>query len=505
MKKHRIKKYLQLGIFIFGISLILINCERDFEIKEDIIQEDFSKLTVRTIDLSEVERNAKVFGKIKSLVESSESAKYSRDTIVNNEYDFYIDTDKVKYVENGIYNSYNFEVIRENPEDGKLENLFLTLNADYEYEAFIIKYDFTREELNNMTEVELNNRTTQYTPIDFDSSIINGRNFQRFSEIICESQYQYECWEDPITGIYGFEVCGWVSEIVCTGGGGPGPGPSTSDDNWSDDPNDGVDTSNENGGQGGSPSTNGSPGSSGSPPYSAPNCVDCPEIVDFTNECNKIDSLFINNPTLKQKLITLKSLTGASTERGKYKLNSTTLIQNMPVGDDAQVDMPIPTGTQKYEMIAHTHNAPASATYSVFSFEDILAMNTLLRLGKIDVSKFTAFLMTADGTNYAFTINNSTQFLKVFATKFDADFDSISAVNRYNANVKYYRGDQVNNLSPLIIENSSDNLKDEKLFLEFLKDANMGLSLFEVNDTFDSYEMVTYNSRTDSIIKQNCN
>ncbi len=197
--------------------------------------------------------------------------------------------------------------------------------------------------------------------------------------------------------------------------------------------------------------------------------------------------------------------TNASTERGIYKLNSTNLIQNSPIGGEGNVAIPIPTGNQKYEMIAHTHNAPSESTYSVFSYADLLAMYTLLRKDKIDLDKFVAFLSTADGTNYAFTINNPTQFLKVFATIFDAGFDYTVGLNRVQMREKYYTGNIDNHTEPLIKENSVDNIYDEKLFLDFLKATNMGLTLFEVNDTFDRFERVTHNTRTDTIDKNNCN
>jgi len=268
----------------------------------------------------------------------------------------------------------------------------------------------------------------------------------------------------------------------------------------------GVDPSGVGVGSGGGSSSSANNNTSGNQiPHSTIGILTSFENLILVPECNKINNLFINNPTLQQELISLKGLTGASTERGKYKLNSTTLIQNLPVGVNGEVGMSIPSGTQKYEMIAHTHNAPASATYSVFSFADFRAIYDLLRLGKIDTSKFTAFLMTADGTNYAFTINNPTQFLKIFASNNDSGFDSNVSLNAYKMKQKYYDGIKNPSADPLIIENSTGNLKDEKLFLDFLKNINMGVSLFEVNDSFDTFEMVRHNQTTDSIIKQNCN
>ena len=236
-------------------------------------------------------------------------------------------------------------------------------------------------------------------------------------------------------------------------------------------------------------------------------CIDPNQIEDWQgncveNPCNKITNLFNDYSNLKQELINLKGFTSASTERGRYKLTSSNFIQTPPTGSDGYVNIPIPT-TGQYVMFAHTHNSPASGTLSVPSFADIEAMATLLKLGKIDASNFVFFLMTADGTNYAITIDNPIQFLKVFATQFDDGFDFDIGVNRYNMKIKYYTG--IKDEPPLIKEDNSDNIVDEKLFLDFLETTKMGLSLFEVNNTFDEFTRVTHNKTTGNIDKNNCN
>ncbi len=497
MKKTILKNYLKLGILLFGISFLFINCEKDYI--ENFQEEIIPKLIVTIVDFSDVESNRKAFSKIEHIINpKNEATKNSKDTITSNEYGFSINTDYVKLIEIGDYHSYTFQVIRKE-DNGLFENLVISLNDEGNYDLLIISYDLTENELANLifgNPIDLTNKITQ-TIID-DESIVSTL-FAR--DAICITVVTTWCRNGNHPGGYIDGVACPENESsvnsVCTGGGGPGPGPSS---NGSDPTSD---TTGGNQGSGGASGNNNGTDTTQSNPYSSPTCTDCPEVVDLSAECIKIENMFTNNPTLQQELISLKGNTGASTERGKYKLNSTSLIQSMPVGSNGAVDIPIPTGTQQYEMIAHTHNAPASATYSVFSFDDFIGFYTLLQQGKINTSKFTAFLMTEDGTNYAFTINNPTQFLKVFATKFDPGFDYSTSLNTYKMKDKYYTADEDD--PPLIIENSTDNLKDEKIFLDFLKDVNMGLSLFEVNDTFDSYEMVTHNKRTDSIIRQNCN
>ncbi|MDP5105117.1 MAG: furin-like repeat-containing protein [Polaribacter sp.] len=245
-------------------------------------------------------------------------------------------------------------------------------------------------------------------------------------------------------------------------------------------------------------------------------CTDTNKIEDWqgnciVNPCNKITNLFNTHSTLKQELITLKGFTSADTERGRYKLTSSNFIQTPPTGNDGYVDIPIPPSGQ-YEMFAHTHNSPASATLSVPSFADIDGMAYLLKLGKIDASNFVFFLMTADGTNYAITIDDPTQFLSVFEAQMKIVNGKIKALysdNLEKQKAKYYTGKRNEDSSvieeSLIKENNLDKVADEKLFLDFLDATQIGLSLFEINDTFDSFTRVIHSKTTDNIEPDNCN
>ncbi len=52
MKKNKLKNYLKLGIFLFGISLLLINC-----VKEEIIEEVQQQKKVTRISFSDFKQN----------------------------------------------------------------------------------------------------------------------------------------------------------------------------------------------------------------------------------------------------------------------------------------------------------------------------------------------------------------------------------------------------------------------------------------------------------------
>jgi hypothetical protein len=157
-------------------------------------------------------------------------------------------------------------------------------------------------------------------------------------------------------------------------------------------------------------------------------------------------------------------------------------------------------------MMAHTHNSPATDTYSIFSWSDLEAFALLLKLGKIDANNFTAFLATADGTYYALTIENTQNFLQFFALKEDPLFDNNIALKRVDQAKKYF-GELASfndNINP-IIDYDTDPLDDEKAFLDLLQENNLGLSLFESNATFTTFEKVTHNKTTGNIDKTPCN
>lgn len=220
-------------------------------------------------------------------------------------------------------------------------------------------------------------------------------------------------------------------------------------------------------------------------------------------ECSKIFNQLNNYPDLKSELIALDGMTTETQEKGKYRANNTIEVQELGTGDDGMVEFESES-IGKYYMIAHTHNSPADSTYSVFSWHDFYAIKDLLILNKIKTSKFVFYLMTADETRYAMTINNKNKFLKFFATKLGDNFDMNINKKRVDERDKYYAPYDPE-ADPLIIEESNDNLQDLKYFLSFLQDNDLGLTLFEVDQNFNTFEKLTYNKQTDNVDHTGCN
>ncbi len=238
MKKNKLKNYLKLGILLFGVSIFLVNCEYD-----KIETETNSKYSIKKITHNQVIRNQKIATKIsnyRTLIEKEEASNYQARLLHSDNHNFTIDTDKVMFLENNEtgYHSYNFYLIRDNPTDDKLENLFLSLNDDGAYDTYIIKYDFSLAEYETLSEDEIALLETDITPIDFDTSIFNDSELAQ--KVMFETTddngliWGYNC-EQVLVNIncsecepwYVFQLeCSWILLGSSGGGGGNNDGSS---------------------------------------------------------------------------------------------------------------------------------------------------------------------------------------------------------------------------------------------------------------------------------------
>lgn len=175
--KQKLKTYLQLSLFVFGIFFILTNCER--ELAEDIETQETSRFSVRTLNKNEVNSKDKIVSKLNTLNSKKKDGFRTNNQareIYNTEHGFTINTDYVKYIEdseNGNH-SYSFTIQRDNSITDKLENLLLHSNLDGGYDAYIVEYGFTKEEYEHLSENPENNYTTILSPIDFDITLFNA-------------------------------------------------------------------------------------------------------------------------------------------------------------------------------------------------------------------------------------------------------------------------------------------------------------------------------------------
>lgn len=163
MKKNKVTNLLKFGILLFGISLLLSNCENeDKPIQELEIEQEEPNIKISKIHKEKIQENKAISQKLNTFKEKIKKENTFQKTIYSSEYDFYIETDYATYIENkdGSYHSYTFPILRE--KDNKLiENLLLSLQPDGSYKMFLTSYQLSEQDLDdieNGIEVDFTNK-----------------------------------------------------------------------------------------------------------------------------------------------------------------------------------------------------------------------------------------------------------------------------------------------------------------------------------------------------------
>jgi hypothetical protein len=249
-------------------------------------------------------------------------------------------------------------------------------------------------------------------------------------------------------------------------------------------------------------------GSGGNPPR--PVITKPLTFVDFQEECNKITAIMTTG-TYRQDLQNLATMVNDPINENGICLG---------IGDD--VTVPLTPGPEvvlpvfgHIRALSHTHNQHLNqqglydgGTYSVFSYEDLVAIAKLIKQNRINTDNFVATLSTKKGTHYAMTISNITKFKKFFYHEVNdyADLDPEGATkygqavkNEEEISKKYFRID-----TGLIKKQNTDNEYVLGKFLDYLNEADMGVMLFETDATFQTFTRVSKRSASKPIQRTPC-
>lgn len=470
MRNHYI--YLIVGIIILSMS----SCTKD--LYEDPIVQTARNIKIENVSLSKLDRSiAKPIEDRISLIKSAKPVPIADGRFeYNATLAIWIDTENGKLVTQDGKLYYTFQMYRESEE--KLENIVFQQLDNGEVVNYFIKYNITPEEYDILSTEERENITAT---LQKNLYIDMSADFQCFTW--WETIYWDNC--DPP------KIKDMIPHLLCASGGGGGGGPTSPPGNPG----------------GSNPGTNPGGGGSGTEPIGTTPvvCPGCPELEDIERECDKITKLIAQYPSLQAELASLQLQTAATVEHGRYILKGASVIGNPSANMSGAIDFP--PNPSKYVLWAHTHSSPASSTYSVFSWADLVVLEQRIRENVISVNEFVFIVSTADGTNYAVTIKDISKFSKLFARFGDANFSQavgefrMSLMNKYFADTENSPG----NPNPIIVENGSDNIADEKAFLDFVAEGNMGLSMFEITDNFTTFTEVKHDKDSGSIIRQPCN
>ena len=492
---------------LFGISFFLTNCEKEtFEIE----QTPNSKYSLSRIDLKQIQKNEALIEKIGSIKNSLKKTKSNSQARYQN-VQFNLNLNFATYIEatDGSYHSYSFYI--ENDENNyNINNIVLSSTENNEYEADLVRYSLTegeRNQIDNGIEIDLIDKTTiesfdinqinmygrggtcvVLVPVDRVESCSAGHNVSSCSTSCCGGCYD--------------TVYEWQS-VDCGGGGG------------------GASTGGTNSGSDGS-GFNGSSGSSGSGGNSKPK----PKATSLTNldgteikdPCKNSRELLAQYPEYRQKLIDLAQTVNQDHENAVGIYKDGTEFEESGNSGQPNVNMNI-NPYSKYIAIAHTHyetsTTPSEDTYSIFSPEDLEFFSQRLRENELDHRKFVAFLITGKGTRYALTINNKSKFLDFFkyveinrkwnngvaSTPEETNFIVNTIVPIYD---KYF--DDILPVTAPIKKENTNNQEVLEAFLQFMDEADMGVNLFSIDETFTNYTRLNYDtSEPDNIKKTPCN
>ncbi|WP_066225026.1 AHH domain-containing protein [Formosa haliotis] len=222
-----IRNLLKKSAYLLIIPLLFLGCENEEEPIEQTLEKQ-SNYKIEKLSYEDFELNEVATTEFKQLnLKKSTFSRQSYDSGLG----FTVETDSLKYVENTItgVHSYNFPIVRYSLTANNLENLVLQSNTNGGYDAFIVEYGFSINDYNQLNKQFLGNTTTKYTPIDFDTSILDEHLSRSSSGWACTETWALALVpnnQGDLVGGTELYVWEWVLESrSCTyHGGGPGGG-----------------------------------------------------------------------------------------------------------------------------------------------------------------------------------------------------------------------------------------------------------------------------------------
>lgn len=459
MKKRnkKIANLLKLGIFLFGFSMLLWNCQENEEtIPRAKIENEF---TVTTIGRKQLIKN----NVVNNRVEKINNKKQQQKSTETNSNDFVVIKDFITYIENndGTYHSYTFPIKRTTTENYNLENLIISLNKDGSYKAVLVTYYFFNEQERNEFKINKGrnyNGEISYKEVTSEglvSSLLAKEDVMNCIYVIYES-----CsYGNHVGGMLddGSTCPGYTTSFdrVCTSRGG-------TDDSDTNTPTNPEDSSNDN-------DTNGGSGETGVITF--PTFTDCPDnkVYNETTQncecpegkiedgngncmddpCKEISTQLLNT-NFKAKKDELEKLTSKKQETGYVQNKTGTFTKLNPINGGHSLDLRginysdingfIHTHLNNFETGKIVNGKPEiNEIYKIFSPADVIAFLKIAK-ASTDISKVYATVITSSGD---------------YTLKFTGDVNDIKGLKKPN----YYRADYINMMKK----------GKEKGFLHFLK------------------------------------
>ena len=448
MKKRNLKNYLKLGILLFGISILITNCDKDELFVNEIEQNN--PFTLKKLIQKEYANNSNLNKVLENFNSSSFKSRNSEKTNLN------VDTSQSNYLEStdGAFHSYSFAII--DLDSDLIKNLVISLQPDNTYKTFLVTY--------NLTDTD---KEIIYQEIDANASDYLNRT------LTCTTTLSYTCTQTQtntyctdcdnpstantitVTECVAYSV---NSQTTCT--------QNNSDLlNGSDELIYG-----DSGGNGGNFIW--ANGSSSSGYTNGGSMI----MLPLPSPCDKVDDLINSNSNIKLRLKQLLE-NNSNNEYGFQIRKNPTTKQNVPGNIfDRDGNYNIWFNYDKYTFsVAHKHPDGNDDGFELFSGYDILNIAELasnyIDVGNELPNTFTIFLVT-DGITFALNIKDI-QSLNVLKTHIESDKKS----KRFHDDLIDMYGTDVNVLTG---KDSSISDQQKRLF-QFLNDKNIKANLLKAS------------------------
>ena len=168
--KYKLKNYLKLGILLIGVSLFIVSCQKDDDLKSNT-KEETKKFTITPLFSKDLENKKEIINKINDINKKDFKRTSLNKTITDSISGIEIKTEYANYIEYPDYNyhSYTFAVVN-TPVNGGLENVFLSLQADGSYKEFLAHYNVSQEEIDMMNTGQFVNLENKITITELSNS-----------------------------------------------------------------------------------------------------------------------------------------------------------------------------------------------------------------------------------------------------------------------------------------------------------------------------------------------
>jgi len=549
------RNYLKIGILLFGIVFVLVNCRIDDFVNNNTSFERKEKIITKNISSNEIPAVMNFITNITSkdltinIDDVRNGINYTKsiqdDIILTN-----IETENIiQTINDSNKSNYSFKLTKENHEEEDKSILnFIVKETDYDYDSYIIKYepnelwlqnnDFNFETFQGKV-VIYNNQGKYIVHYDIDSG-----------ELVNKSGVVNPC--DPDLGDGNPSPSGTDPGDTGPGGdGAPPTGPSNpSDGNPS--PGGGSDDDDEEEPDGPGPGgeccfyydgegdmiwfhdhskisfrpetleiifnpdvdrflKNGFIDSNGDcipdsddDGYEDPTNDDENDVIGINppirTPCEQMYDL-ANDVDFKVNLSVLKQIAQNTTDPNANREVAYTRDENGnfstpilgPIGEGT-VEVNV---TVRLSMHMHSHPIQFENNLSIFSAADLYSIYKLFTENKTTYGhSFTLVLVTAT-TTYALKIDSSLLFMQAFQNSFGSlGEDGVFLVEEYmnNNNIKYEN---------TIAENEQGFLK--MLYNQNSQNGGSGLEMFKANADYSTWTKLEYNNRNHQITQQPCN